>query len=169
MNASRKTILVLSVLFFSLCGSIHAQDDRAALRAQHQVLQEKVATLKQEQDFLLFQKEMYGSDSKYLVINITKKSGQLKYKNRVLKNFLITTPKRSLLKQLQQGKRSLTKKTADQKDRFTLLFGTSFALQWKRDRVSYSMAGMPVFSLAEKEMFSIFLALEEGALAYILR
>jgi hypothetical protein len=166
-----RLLLIVVVAIFLLGGNVAAQeqDERAALQAQQQTLRKKVAALKREQDFLLFQKEMYAADSKYLVLNIAEKSGQLKYKSRVLQSFQISVPKSSSVRSLQPGMLVLTKKAEDKKDRFTLMFGASLVLQWKRDGVSKREAGIPVFSLDEKEMLSIFLAVEEGALAYILR
>ncbi len=82
-----------------------------ALVEQQKQLSAKIDTLTQEQDYLLFQKTMYASDSKYLVINITARTGQLKYKNRVLRDFHFT---------LQSGKSrhaGARRHCTDQKDR----------------------------------------------------
>jgi hypothetical protein len=160
---------LLSIFILGANAGAVTQDDRATLEAQQQTLTKKVAMLKQEQDYLVFQKQMYAADSKYLVINLAKKNGQLKYKNRVLKNFAFSVPRKNLARSTQPGMLVLTTKTADAKDRFTLRFGSSFALQWKRDEVVKSVAGVPVLSLEEKEMLTIFLAVEEGALAYVIR
>jgi hypothetical protein len=145
------------------------QDERAALQKQQQALHEQVATLKAEQDFLLFQKTMFAADSKYLVLNMTDRTGQLKYKNRVLKGFRFALSKKFAGSALQPGMLVLTKKSGAKSGRHALLFGTSLIIQRKGAAVPKKEAGIPVLSLPKKEMQSVFFAVEEGALAYIVR
>ena len=80
-------VLLLLVLVMGADAGGEKQDERTALQKRAQTLREKVTSLKREQDFLLFQKEMYAADSKYLVLDIKNMRGKLKYKYRVLRDF----------------------------------------------------------------------------------
>jgi hypothetical protein len=160
-------LLILCVC--STAGTAQEQDERAALQKQQQALQDQVATLKAEQDFLLFRKAMFASDSKYLVLNMTDKTGQLKYKNRVLKGFRFSPSKKFAVAALQPGMLVLTKKSGTKSDRHALLFGTSLLIQRKGAAVPKKERGIPVLSLPKEEMQSVFFAVEEGATAYLLR
>ena len=150
-------------------GSNAGVDERTALLEQRKMLSGQLARLKREQDFLLFQKVMYVSDSKYLLLNVRKKTGQLKYKNRVLKDFRFTPAQEITRAAFKPGKLVLTKKVEGKRDRNVLIFGNTLVIQWKRDVVPQREKGIPVFSLKRKEMLSVFFALEEGSTAYILR
>jgi hypothetical protein len=162
-------MIVLSLFLLGAnTGAAQEQDERAALQEQQQALQKQVATLKREQDFLLFRKTMYTVDSKYLVLNRTQMTGQLMYKNRVLKDFRFK-PSRNFPRAVQPGMLVLTKKSEGKTDRNALIFGTALIIQWKRAVVPKKEARIPVISLTKKDMVSVFSAVEEGALAYIVR
>jgi hypothetical protein len=161
-------IVLSSFLLGANAGAAQEQDERAALQKQQQALQEQVATLKREQDFLLFRKAMYASDSKYLVLNSSGKTGQLMYKNRVLKDFRFI-PSRNFPNAVQPGMLVLTKKSEGKTDRHALIFGTALIIQWKRAVVPKKEARIPCIALTKKEMLSLFSAIEEGATAYIVR
>jgi hypothetical protein len=139
--------------------------DRAKLLEQQKLLNARIDTLKQEQDYLLFQKTMYASDSKYLVINIASRTGQLKYKNRILQDFHFTS--RGKVGMLKRGALALTKKIEEPKKNL-LLFGTSLVLQGKRVPQIQLQAGIPRFTLSRKDLRSVFYAVEIGAKAYIM-
>ncbi|HEY6010457.1 MAG TPA: hypothetical protein VIX18_03220, partial [Nitrospirota bacterium] len=89
--------LIICLLALFLAGADNsggqAADERTQLRHQRDALRKRVESLRNEQDFLLFQNEMYASDSKYLVINVPAKTGRLMYRNRVLKDFRFGTAK----------------------------------------------------------------------------
>ena len=142
-------------------------DDRAKLLEQQKQLNTRIEALKLEQDYLLFQKVMYASDSKYLVINITARTGQLKYKNRVLKDFHFTAAGR--LRALNQGALTLTKKIEEPRARRLLLFGSSLVLQGKGVPAVQLKKGTPRFTLSKKDFRPVFYAVETGAKAYVLR
>ena len=168
-NTILLSFLVLSPLFMGADGSNAGVDERTALLEQRKTLIGQLARLKREQDFLLFQKVMYVSDSKYLLLNVRKKTGQLKYKNRVLKDFRFTPAQEITRTAFKPGKLILTKKVEGKRDRNVLIFGNTLVVQWKRDVVPQREKRIPVFSLKRKEMLSVFFALEEGSMAYILR
>jgi hypothetical protein len=143
------------------------RDERAALRDTQKTLRARIEVLKREQDFLLFQKVMYGSDSKYLIINTKSKAAQLKYKNRVLKDLRFRTSKNFLRKTFRPGMLKLTKKIEGKNDRHTLVFGKSFIVRWKPATVRRKEEDIPIISLKRKELLSVFYALEEGSMAYL--
>jgi hypothetical protein len=160
---------MLSPLIMGADGSSASVDERTALQDQRRILSERLARLKREEDFLLFQKSMYVADSKYLVINVKNKTGQLKYKNRVLKDLRFTPLQPISRDAFQPGKLVLTKKAEGKRDRHALIFGNTLVIQWKRDVVPQREKKIPVFSLKRKEMLSVFFSLDEGSLVYVLR
>ena len=162
-------MVLCSLVLMGADGGDSAPDERAPLEKQAAALQKKIPALKREQDFLLFQKAMYSTDSKYLIMNFAKRTGQLKYKNRVLMDFRFKTPGKFSGRGLQPGMLVLTKKEEGKKDRHALAFGRSFILQWKRTAVPPEDGGIPAVSLQKKEFLSVYYALEEGALAYVVR
>ena len=167
-----KSICMLIVLVPFLLGAeagTQGPDERMILQEHLRTMHEKIAMLKRDQDFLFFQKAMYTADSKYLIMNITEKTGQLKLKNRVLKDFRFTLLKKAAGNMLQPGSLVLTKKAAEEKDRPALIFGTSLVVQWKRAFGTRREVNVPTISLPEKEMRSVFFAVEEGAMAYVVR
>lgn len=162
------SIMLLILCFYGAAGAAQEQDERAALREQQQALYKKIAILKREQDFLLFRKTMYAADSKYLVLNSKNKTGHLMYKNRVLKDFRFT-PSRNFRGAVKPGMLVLTKKSERKTDRNALIFGTALVIQRKRAVVPKKEARIPAISLTKKDMLSVFSAVEEGALAYVVR
>jgi hypothetical protein len=161
------------ILLFSLClmGADNGDqdgDERGKLLEQQNQLSVRIKTLKRQQDYLVFQKTMYASDSKYLIINISKKTGQLKYKNRVLKDFHfkrvsggVSNPTRGAL--------TLTQKIEGTKGRNLLVFGNSFVLQGKSAPATELEKTIPRFALSKKDFRSLYYAIETGAKAYLLR
>ena len=167
LNKHSMTLLLVASLF--LLGADNGEqgtDEQGNLLEQQKQLNARIETLKLEQDYLLFQKTMYASDSKYLVINAKARTGQLKYKNRILKDFHFTSAGK--VGMLKQGALTLTKKTEEPKKGKLLIFGTSLALQVKRVPAAQLPAGLPRFLLSKKDFLSIFYAVEVGAKAYLL-
>jgi hypothetical protein len=166
-------LLVLSLFVVGSDGNGQEQGERDELLEQQKVLKEKIETLRREQDFLLFEKALYATDSKYLIINLGAKKGQLKYKNRVLKDFRFTASaniaKDALKTGALTGELTLTKKIENPGQRRVLLFGKSLAIQWLRPARSSYTANIPRLSLSKRDFQSIFYAVEEGAKAYIVR
>jgi len=168
----RKRLIVLLVLSLFLMAADNEDQElfeRAALGEREQLLRARIDTLKREQDFLLFQKAMYETDSRYLIINITEKTGQLKYRNRVLKGFTFVPSKNFPGEALATGVLVLKKKEERKGDRPVLVLGKALVIQWKRAYVPPAEAGIPYITLTKKEMVSLFVALEEGAMAYIVQ
>jgi len=162
-------VLILSPLIVGAEASSEGLDERAALRDQYKSLNKQLTALQREQDFLLFQKVMYASDSKYLVIKTKEKTGLLMYKNRVLKDIRFTPSEKISSRTFKPGKLVLTKKVEGKHDRNVLIFGDTLIIQWKRDWVPTREKKIPVLSLKRKEMLSVFYALEVGSQVYIVR
>jgi hypothetical protein len=168
MNYQRVLLFLAASLF--LMGADNGEqgtDERAKLLEQQKQLNARIETLKQEQDYLLFQKTMYASDSKYLVINIAARTGQLKYKNRILKDFHFASAGR--VGMLKQGMVTLTKKIEGTKGRHSLVFGRSLVLLGKRGPAAPLKAGIPRIYLSKKDFLSIFYSVENGAMLYLIR
>jgi len=162
-------LIAVSFLCMGADGGSAITDDQATIQAQQKSLQDRIESLKREQDLLLFQKAMYSTDSKYLLLDTKLKKGQLKYKNRVLKEFTYLTSQNFPGERLKTGKFVLTKKQEGKRDRHALVFGNALVIQWKRATVSPQEADIPFISLTKKEMLSIYFALEEGAMLYVVK
>jgi hypothetical protein len=137
------------------------------LLEQRKQLNVRIKKLMREQDYLVFQKTMYESDSKYLIINIPAKTGQLKYKNRALKDvhFKLVSGRTS---RLTPGALTLTEKIEGPRKRNLLVFGQSLVLQDKYAPATRSESGIPHLSLSRKDFLSMYYAVESGAKAFIL-
>jgi hypothetical protein len=160
-------ILGLSVCLAGTCGAEQGDADTKKISEQKKQLNARVVTLKREQDYLVFQKTMFESDSKYLIINVPAKTGQLKYKNRLLKNlrFKLTSGQVS---RLTPGALILTQKIEGPRERNMLVFGKSLVLQGKYAPATRIEASIPRLSLSRKDFLSIYYAIESGAKAFIL-
>jgi hypothetical protein len=160
-------MLVLTLSLAGICGAEHGDVERNKLVAQKKKLLVKIETLQREQDYLVFQKTMYESDSKYLVINFAARNLQLKYKSRVLK---IVPFKRVLgrVNRLNRGALTLTKKREGPGERNVLIFGQSLVLQGTYASSKLVEKGIPRVFLSRKDFLSVYYAIESGALAFIL-
>ncbi len=168
MNAKSVFLFImLSVLLMGADGAGPGQDEQDTLRKQQTALRTQIEALRKEQDFLLFQKAMYRADSKYLVINITRRTGELRYKNRLLKEFKFRLSKGFRSGLARSGAVVLTKKAESKTGRRVLLFGGSFLMHRKGAAVPPKTPDVAVMSLNKKALASIFYALEEGAMAYL--
>jgi hypothetical protein len=170
VRSAESIILLCLLLFFGGTEAVAGiQDEQGSLLEQQKTLQGRVAVLKQEQDFLLFQKEMAASDSRYLVLNLAAKKGQLWYKNRVLKDFHLILSNNVTTEIPPAGILKLTKKTEGTNGRYVLQFGKALIMQWKRASVPPREADIPFISLTKKEIQAVYFAVEPGAMAYIVR
>ncbi len=163
-----RLLLLLSLFLTGMNGNGQDSDERENLLHQQKVLNKKIEALRREQDFLLFEKALYAAESKYLIINLGSKTGQLKYKNRVLKDFHFIASA-NLAGVPKSGALTLTRKREDPRQRHILIFGKSLVIQWKRPALPAYEARIPRLSLSKGDLQSIFYAVEEGAKAYIVR
>lgn len=164
----KKTIFasfILALLFLS--GKAAAQDEEyRKLMDEQKVLSEKIEELRAEQDFLLFQKVLSNSDSRYLILSMSTGKGQLRYKNRVLCDYPFISMTQTVVS-LKQGAVALTKKIEGPRQKYALVFGKSVILQPK-GAAAYREKGILRASLPKKDFMALYYALENGALAYIL-
>lgn len=164
----KKQFLLIGLLLL-LQGSSFApaqvsEDSQNPIQEQKR-LNSRITELKREQDFLLFQKTASVMDSKYLVLNMTAGTGQLKYKMRVLRDFVFVAPA-GHRRRPQQGMIVLTRKI-DGPKRYGLIFGNELILRGKRKLTSLEADIQPL-SLDKKDLMAVFYALEQGARAYVL-
>lgn len=165
---NKKSILLAFILALSFWTALAAAEDsgeRETLLGEQRTLQARVAELKQEQDFLLFQKVAAVCDSKYLILNLSSGTGQLKYKTRVLRDITFPVPVQQSGGP-KQGAITLTRKI-DGPKRYGLIFGHDLILRGKKKLTSLESDILPV-SLGKKDLMAIFYALEPGAQAYVL-
>ncbi len=158
-------LLVLSVFLMGMDGTGMDAAGQDGLAARQRELQSRIETLRSEQDLLLFQKHVSTLDSRYVVLDLTRGRGQLKYRSRVFLDFTFKPLPKRVIRTVPRGVRVLTGKIEGPDGRFALLFGQTFALRTKRT----AGRGAPQVIVPQKEMRSIFFALEEGSIAYILR
>ena len=160
-------MLVLSLCLAGICGAEQGAAERKKLVEQKKRLAVRVEALKQEQDYLVFQKTMFESDSKYLIINFAARTLQLKYKNRVLKDVQF---KRVLgrVSRLAHGALTLTDKIEGKRKKNLLVFGRTLVLQGKYAQSILPKEGIPHLFISKKDFLSIYYAIEAGAQAYIL-
>jgi hypothetical protein len=160
-------MLGLSVCLAGICGAEQGDAERKRLFDQKKQLNARVETLKREQDYLVFQKTMFESDSKYLIIKVPAKTGQLKYKNRLLKNLRFKLIS-GQVSRLTPGALMLTQKIEGPRERNLLVFGQSLVLQGKYAPATRIEEGIPRLSLSRKDFLSVYYAIETGAKAFIL-
>jgi hypothetical protein len=167
---SNKTVWQILLLSLFLMGAVNVEQDgkeRETLLEQQKQLSSRIEMLRQEQDFLLFQKAMYVTDSKYLILNISTKTGQLKYKNRVLKDFHFKRVA-GQVNNLTRGMLTLTRKIEGAREKNMLVFEKALVLQGVHAPATGFEAETPRFSLSKKDFKPVYYAVEPGAKVYIL-
>lgn len=147
-------------------GGAHGEE-RAELLKQQKQLNARVERLTREQDYLVFQRTMYASDSKYLIINVSQKTVQLKYKNRILK-VVMFEPVSGRVGSLKPGALTLTQKIEGTRRRNLMVFEEALVLQGMKAPPAKFKKGMPRFTLSKRNFKSLYAALASGAKAYIL-
>ena len=160
-------LLVLSVFLLGMDGSGMGDVGQEGLAARQRELQARIESLKSEQDLLLFQKQFSTMDSKYLILDLVRGRGQLKYRSKVFLDFTFKPLPKRVIRTLLRGARALTRKFEESGGRFALSFGPTFIL--RTNSATAPGLKIPQLIVPLKEMRSIFIALEEGSLAYILR
>jgi hypothetical protein len=159
-------LLMASLFLMGADKGEQGTDELSRLVEQQKILNARIEMLKKEQDYLLFQKAMYSSDSKYLLINNASKTGTLKYKNRVLMDFHFVLRVGHAGMQAR-GAVTLTKKIEEPKERNALVFGNDLVLLGRRKPVTLIDSRIPRITLSQKDFLSIFYALDSGSRAYI--
>ncbi len=160
-------MLVLSLFLMGADNGDQNGEERGKLLEQQKQLSVRIEKLKQEQDYLVFQNAMYASDSKYFIVNISTKTGQLKYKNRVLKDISLMLVS-GRVRRLKSGALTLTQKIEGPKRRNLMVFGEALVLQGKLAPEARLDAGIPRYSMSKRDFKSLYAALESGAKAYVI-
>jgi len=160
-------LLVFSVFLMGMEGTGTGDVGQDSLAARQRELQERIEVLRSEQDQLLFQKQFSTMDSRYLVLDLARGRGQLKYRSRVFLDFTFGPLPKRVIRTIPRGARAVTRKFEESGGRFALSFGKAFIL--RTNNATAPGLKIPQLIVSPKEMRSIFFALEEGSLAYILR
>jgi hypothetical protein len=165
------TLCVLAVfLSISFCpASVSASDhEREKLLARQKTLHERIEALNREQDFLLFEKTVSAQDSKYLIVKITGRTGQLKYKNRVLRDFE-ALPQSKHLERLSRGAMTLTEKIeGPSKKKKGMIFGNALLVTAKGGDPAPRVK-LPRLVLSKRDFRALYATLEAGAFVYVIR
>ena len=126
-------------------------------------LSARLDTLKAEQDFLRFQKVVYETDSKYLVLDLASGKGMMMYRNRVLRTFAMErmgtkarVPERGIIR--------MTGKIDGSSKKRALIFGNGLTFYGRKANVGLKQAA---YGLGTKDLAALFYALEIGANAYM--
>lgn len=159
--------LAVLVLAGSMAGGAPADEETEKgeqVRKQRK-LERRIAVLEREQDLLLFRRVLLQSDSKYLLLDLSRGNGKLLYRNRVLRTFRVERaggPRGHV----RSGRITLSgKRNPYRKDR-QLIFGSDLVLQaTKRMR---SPRGVRRYVLDATDLAALTYALERGARAFIL-
>ena len=159
-------LIVLSVFLLGMQGQSPEDIERRTLIEQQAKLSGRIASLNHEQELLLMQKALYASDSKYILLDLPSRTGMLKYRNRVLTTFAISTtagkrpvPRNTIVK--------VTAKTDGKERTRMLLFGDAILIQSKR---SSPAAGkekrVPRILIGSKDFAALYYAVEQGTMLH---
>ena len=170
--ASEKSVLaivLISFLLMGMDGPTRENDEQRQLEEKQEQLAARIDALKEEQDFLQFQKAIAGSDSKYILFDLSAGTGILKYRNRILRTFgfTLTSPKPH---QLRKGRYLLSEKTEGSPAKMSLTVSDSFIIQGRR--YSGKQAGekkLPRIIVDRKDLAALFYAIEKGTMLYVIR
>lgn len=169
MNNGNNTALIVFLLLCTAAG-VFAQDDaeRQGLIERRDQLRSRIGKLQAEQDFLLFQKEMYAADSKYLLLDPHRRTGVLKYRDRVIRTFSFS-PEGPASRLALRGAQALTARAERDGKRRILVFGNTLVLRTKHGTNAAS-AGPDSrhYILSSRDMDSLFYALDTGSRAYLI-
>jgi len=164
------TVILLSLLLLGMDGRPREGDELRQLGERRAQLAARIEALKQEQDFLLFQKSFAGSDSKYLLLDLRAGKGVLKYRNRVLRNFEFPRAKKNILSAMKKSVVTLSGKIDGSPRRRQLVFTDPILIiQSKHAPLSSGKDrhGTRIL-LSTKDLGAIFFAMEPGSMAYIM-
>ena len=143
-----------------------AGDERKTLMEKQAQLAVKLEALRREQDYLLFQKGLQTSDSKYLVIDLAGSKGVLKYRNRVLRSFDFISDI-ALRKTVQPGMLRIIDRTDGSDSKKSLVVGDAFVIKPKH--YSGRSGKVPGMTVNSKDFAAVYYAVEKDTLIYIKR
>jgi hypothetical protein len=160
-------IALFASLLMGMDGAAPADDERRQLAEKQDQFARRIESLQKEQDFLLFQKSFFGSDSKYLVLDLAADTGTLKYRNRTLRTFALTIPP-SLKRSLREGRYILTTKADGAPGKRSLVFQESFVIHGKGfSGASYGEKRLPGMVVRTKDLAALLYSVDKGTMLYI--
>jgi len=162
-------LILFSFLLMGMDGPPRGDDELRMIEEKRAQLTVRVEALKDEQDFLLFQRAIAGSDSKYLLLDLSAGTGTLKYRNRILRTFGFTVSA-ARPNQLRKGRYSITRKSDGAPGKMSLAVQDIFIIHGK----AYSGRqagenGLPGVIVGRKDLAAIYYAVEQGSMLYIVR
>jgi len=158
-------LLLLSALL--LDGQSREKDEQRQLEGRQAQLFARIKALKQEQDFLLFQKSFFSSDSKYLVLDLAAGTGTLKFRNRTLRTFRVATTS-SLRRGLHAGRYILTAKTDGSLRKRALVFQHAFVIHGKGYAGAFNAEKkLPGMVIGRRDLAALYYAVDSGTMLYI--
>jgi len=171
-NATRRAVLLCLLVTLAAAGSGPAQESEeyAALAGKEQRLRAQLEHLREQQQYLLFEKALHASDSKYVLLNIRSGKGTLNYRNRILKSFSFVLKPSSRSPKPRSGPLLLSGKKEGRPRQRQLVFGNQVLVL--RSAKSGAIAGMSSrshqVSIGTKDLAAIFYALDNGSYLYII-
>lgn len=160
-------ILSSAIMLMGMDSAAPEADERTRLLEREAQLTARKASLRKEQEYLVFQKALMGSDSKYLVLDLAAGKGKLLYRNRTLRTFDAAIPA-SLRKALQAGRYFVTSKSEGTPKERALIFQDAFAFRGKGfEGMRAGEMRLPVMTLARRDMAAIVYTLDIGSMLYI--
>jgi len=170
MNRNGLAIMILlSLILMGMDGAPRENDEQRQLEERLVQLAARVEKLKEEQDLLLFQRSIAGSDSKYLLLDVSAGTGTFRYRNRVLRTFGFTLSS-SKPHQFQKGLHVLAGKTDGSSEKRSLVVQDSFIIQGKK--YSGKKSGekkLPGIIVNRKDLAAIYYSVEKGTMLYVIR
>jgi hypothetical protein len=160
-------IVLFALLLMGMDGPRRDIDEQRQLEDKSARLAARIEALKKEQDLLLFQRSMAGSDSKYLLLDLSLGTGTFMYRNRVLRTFRVTLSG-AKPNQLRKGRHVLTGKTDGPQGKIALVVQDSFIIHGKN--YSGKQRGdkkLPEMVVGRKDLAALYYAVEQGTVLYI--
>jgi hypothetical protein len=164
------TLPAMALFSFLLMGMDNAPreaDDRKQLEETQKRLASRIRELKREQDFLLFQRSFAGSDSKYLILDLSAGTGTLRYRNRVLRTFGLSVFSPGH-RQIRKGRHVIASKTDGSSKKRALVAEGGFLIHGKAySGGSGSRRNLPSLVIGRKDLAALFFAVDKGTMLFI--
>lgn len=158
---------LLSLLLMGMDNAPREADERKQLENAQKQLASRIGELKREQDFLLFQRSFAGSDSKYIILDLSAGTGTLKYRNRILRTFgvNVSNPEH---RPIRKGRHILASKTDGTMRKRALIVQNEFIIHGKGySGRSAGERGMPGLVIGRKDLAALFFAVDKGTMLFI--
>jgi hypothetical protein len=158
---------ILSLLLMGMDNAPREADERKQLEDAQKRLELRIRELKRDQDFLLFQRSFAGSDSKYLILDLSARTGTLRYRNRVLRTFGFTLSSPGH-RHIRKGRHVLASKTDGSSKKRALVVEDEFLIHGKA--YSGRSAGgrrMPSLVIGRKDLAALFFSVDKGTMLFI--